>query len=186
MAKTQTALVVPDETLMTKIYIIRGKKVMLDSDLAELYGVSTGNLNKAVARNIKRFPEDFMFDLTKTEYSSLRFQIGILKRGQHTKYLPKVFTREGISMLSGLLNSDRAIRVNIQIMRTFWKMEDMLLTHKDILKKLTELEKKLLKSNTRTKKSEEDIQRIFIVLQQLLEPPQEPRKQIGYKLPKKK
>ena len=87
-------------------------------------------------------------------------------------------------MLSGLLNSERAITVNIGIMRTFWKMEDMLLTHKDILKKLAELEKKLLKNDTRTGKSEEDIQRIFIVLQQLLEPPQEPRKRIGYKINK--
>lgn len=150
------------------------------NDLAELYGVSTGNLNKAVTRNIKRFPDDFMFQLTKKEYESLRFQFGTLKRGQHAKYLPKVFTREGIAMLSGILNSDKAIMVNIQIMRVFWKMEDTLLTNKDILKKLAELEKKLLKGNVKTRKVEEDIQRIFIVLQQLLDPPQEPRKKIGF------
>ena len=87
-------------------------------------------------------------------------------------------------MLSGLLNSNRAVNVNIRIMRTFWKMEDMLLTHKDILKKLAELEKKLLKNDNKSKKSEQDIQRIFMVLQQLLDPPPEPRKKIGYKLPK--
>ncbi|MBL4753426.1 MAG: ORF6N domain-containing protein [Flavobacteriales bacterium] len=130
---------IPEEVLMSKIHLIRGRKVMLDRELAELYGVTTGNLNKAVNRHIKRFPDDFMFQLTKKEYDALRFQIGILKRGQHAKYLPKAFTREGISMLSGILNSDWAITVNIQVMRTFWKMEDMLLTHKDLLLELEEI-----------------------------------------------
>ena len=186
MANKETQIVHSDQILMNQIYVVRDKKVMLDSDLAELYGVETKNLNKAVLRNIKRFPDDFMFQLTKEEYDSLRFQTGTLKRGQHSKYLPKAFTREGISMLSGLLNSDNAIAVNIRIMRIFWKMEDMLLTHKDILNKLTEIEKQLIKNEQRTGKSEVEIQQIFTVLQQLLEPPIEPRKKIGFKIPKKK
>lgn len=175
-------LLIPDEIIINKIYLIRGQKVMLDNDLAELYEVSTGNLNKAVRRNIKRFPDDFMFQLTKKEYDSLRFQLGILKRGKHSKYMPYAFRREGISMLSGILHSDRAIMIHIQIMRVFWKMEDMLLTHKDILKKLEEIGATLIKHDNRIEKKEEDIQRIFIVLKQLLDPPQEPRKKIGYKI----
>ena len=103
------------------IYEIRGVKVMLDKDLAELYHVTTGNLNKAVKRNIKRFPPDFMFQLTREEWASLRFQIGILDvgRGQYTKFLPHAFTEQGLAMLSGVLNSDIAINVNISIMRAF-------------------------------------------------------------------
>ena len=182
MSRKHTQLTLPDQTLMNKIYVIRKKKIILDSDLAELYGVSTGNLNKAVVRNRKRFPDDFMFQLSSKEYKSLRFQFGILKRGQHAKYLPKAFTREGISMLSEVLNSYRAITANIQIMRVFWKMEDMLLTHKNVLNKLSELEKKLMKQDKRTDKTEEYIQRIFIVLKQLLNPPNPPREKIGYKL----
>ena len=103
--------IIPDEIIINKIYLIRGQKVMLDTDLAELYEVSTGNLNKAVKRNIKRFPDDFIFQLTKEEYNSLRFQVGILKRGKHSKYMPYAFRREGISMLSGTLHSDRAIMI---------------------------------------------------------------------------
>ena len=185
MKKIDITSAFPDETLMNKIYIIRGKKVMLDADLSELYDVETKNLNKAVIRNIKRFPDDFMFLLTKLEYESLRFQIGTLKRGQHTKYLPKAFTREGISMLSGVLSSDRAILVNIQLMRIFWKMEDMLMTHMDILTNLSELENKILNQENRTGKNEKDIQQIFIVLKQLLSPPRKLRKKIGYKFSKK-
>ena len=109
------------EPIRSKIYEIRGQRVMLDRDLAELYGVTTGNLNKAVKRNIRRFPPDFMFQLTKEEWNSLRFQIGILEvgRGQYTKFLPHAFTEQGLAMLSGILNSDIAIDVNITIMRAF-------------------------------------------------------------------
>ncbi len=107
--------------IQNKIYEIRGVKVMLDKDLAELYQVTTGNLNKAVKRNIKRFPPDFMFQLTAEEWEDLRFQNGIIKkgRGEHTKYLPYAFTEQGLAMLSGVLNSDIAINVNISIMRAF-------------------------------------------------------------------
>lgn len=107
--------------IQSKIYEVRGTKVMLDKDLAELYQVTTGNLNKAVKRNIKRFPPDFMFQLTAEEWETLRFQNGIIKkgRGEHTKYLPYAFTEQGLAMLSGVLSSDIAINVNISIMRAF-------------------------------------------------------------------
>lgn len=107
----------------TMIYIIREQRVMLDSDLAKLYGVTTKNLNKSVTRNIKRFPADFMFQLTEIEEESLRFQIGTSKAGKGgRRYLPYVFTENGVAMLSGILNSDRAINVNISIMRIFTKL----------------------------------------------------------------
>jgi hypothetical protein len=107
--------------IQSKIYEVRGQQVMLDKDLAELYQVATGNLNKAVKRNLKRFPSDFMFQLTTEEWESLRFQIGSLDkgRGKYPKYLPYAFTEQGIAMLSGVLNSDTAIEININIMRAF-------------------------------------------------------------------
>ena len=109
------------QNIQNLIYEVRGVKVMLDKDLAGLYHVTTGNLNKAVKRNIRRFPSDFMFQLTKEEWDSLRFQIGILEvgRGKYTKFLPYAFTEQGLAMLSGVLNSDIAIDVNISIMRAF-------------------------------------------------------------------
>jgi hypothetical protein len=111
------------------IFVVRGQKVMLDSDLAALYEVETKSLNRAVRRNIDRFPEDFMFQLTDTEHEFLRYQSGTLKtgRGVHRKYLPFVFTEQGVAMLSGVLNSERAVRVNISIMRTFVKVRQILL-----------------------------------------------------------
>jgi len=105
---------------------------MLDRDLAKLYGVTTGNLNKAVKRNQSRFPKEFMFQLTKEEANSLRFQFGSLKRGQHSKYIPFAFTEHGILMLSSVLNSERAIQVNILIMRAFTKLREILLSHKEL------------------------------------------------------
>ena len=117
------------QVIQSKIYEVRGQKVMLDKDLAELYQVTTGNLNKAVKRNIKRFPPDFMFQLTDEEWEALRFQNGIIKkggRGEHTKYLPHAFTEQGLAMLSGLLNSDIAIQVNINIMRAFVAVRQMI------------------------------------------------------------
>ena len=123
------------------IYEIRGQKVMLDSDLAKLYGVQTFNLNKAVKRNINRFPSDFMFQLTKEEYESLVFQIGISKQGRGgRRFMPFVFTEKGVAMLSTVLNSEQAIAVNIQIMRTFVQIKKFALEHKDLNKRLTDLE----------------------------------------------
>ncbi|MBI2606580.1 MAG: ORF6N domain-containing protein [Deltaproteobacteria bacterium] len=127
-----------------RIYFIRGHRVMLDSDLATLYGVETRAINQAVRRNAKRFPADFMFQLTDAEHESLRSQIVILKtgRGQHRKYLPLAFTEQGVAMLSSVLNSERAVQVNIAIMRTFVKIREMLETHKELAKRLDQLERK--------------------------------------------
>ncbi len=135
---------IPVEIIEKKIYLIRGHKVMLDSDLAELYGVETKRLNEQVRRNLKRFPDDFMFQLTEEEAESLRSHFATLKsgRGKHRKYLPYAFTEQGVAMLSSVLNSDRAIEVNVQIMRTFVKLREMLSTHKDLARKLADMEKK--------------------------------------------
>ncbi|MBI5744087.1 MAG: ORF6N domain-containing protein [Elusimicrobia bacterium] len=132
----------PYEELERKIYLIRGHRVMLDSDLAELYEVHTKNLNKAVSRNIESFPADFMFQLSIEEYRALRFQFGTLKRGAHSKYLPRVFMEQGVSMLSSVLKSKRARLVNIHIMRAFVRLRQLLNTHKELARKLEELEKK--------------------------------------------
>jgi len=130
---------VPEEIIMSKIYLIRGLKVMLDKDLAVLYGVTTGNLNKAVRRNLKRFPDDFMFRLTKQEFDDLIFQFGISSWGG-TRKLPFAFTEQGVAMLSGVLHSDRAIMVNVQIIRVFSKLRKLLETHTEILRKLEHIQ----------------------------------------------
>ena len=123
------------------IYEIRGTKVMLDSDLAKLYGVETFNLNKAVKRNLHRFPNDFMFQLTKDEYDALIFQIGISKKGRGgRRFLPYVFTEQGVAMLSTVLNSEQAIAINIQIMRTFVQIKKFALEHKELNRRITDLE----------------------------------------------
>ncbi len=154
------------EAVATKILLVRGKKVMLDRDLAELYGVTTGALNQAVKRNRSRFPEDFMFQLGKGDFLSLISQFVISKRGG-TRKLPYVFTEQGVAMLSTVLNSERAVQVNIVIMRAFVKLRELLLTHKEIADKVEELEKKYQLHET-------DIQAIFEVIKKLLEPPPEP------------
>jgi len=132
----------PDEVIMDKIYLLRGKKVMLDVDLAKLYNVETRVLKQAVRRNINRFPEDFMFELSQEEYQVIRIKDGMLKRGEHSKYIPFAFTEQGVAMLSSVLKSELAIMVNIQIMRVFTKMHELAETHKEILQKLEQLEKK--------------------------------------------
>lgn len=167
--------VVPIELIERKILLIRGQKVMLDSDLAALYGVQTKILNKAVARNSDRFPNDFMFSLTPDEYDSLRFQIGTLKkgRGQHRKYLPTVFTEQGVAMLSGVLSSKRAVQVNVAIMRAFVKLREVLSTHKDLAHKLAQLEKKI-------EKHDEEIGAIFDAIRLLMAEPEPKEKKIGY------
>jgi len=169
--KQNKTSLIPHEAIESKILLIRGKKVMLDKDLAELYGVTTGNLNKAVSRNIDRFPADFMFQLSKNEYDSLRFQFGILKKGQHSKYLPQVFTQDGVAMLSRVLNSQKAIQVNIQIMRTFTKLREMMLSHKDLQKKIESMESKY----------DYQFKIVFDAIKQLLKPQGKPKKKIGYR-----
>src|SRR4030067_1341800 len=135
----------PSEVIENKILLVRGRKVMFDRDLAVLYGVTTGNLNKAANRNVERFPDDFMFQLTKEEADSLIFQIGISKtegRGGR-RFLTYAFTENGVAMLSSVLNSERAIPLNIQIMRTFTELREMVATHKELAHKLAELEGKI-------------------------------------------
>ena len=133
---------IPVERIERLILLIRGQKVILDKELAKLYGVTTSNLNKAVKRNIDRFPADFMFQLTSDEYRSLRFQFGILKRGSHSKYLPYVFTEQGVAMLSSVLHSKRAVQVNIEIVRSFVKLRRLLKSHADLELKLAAIERK--------------------------------------------
>ena len=143
------ATLIPIELIASKIYLIRNVKVMLDRDLAELYGVETKVLKQAVRRNIDRFPADFMFELTKNEYQSLRSQIVTLKRGQHSKYAPFAFTKHGVLMLSSVLNSERAIQANIQIMRTFTKLREALIDDKDLRKELEELRQLTARTSAR-------------------------------------
>lgn len=174
------------EVVATKILIFRGKRVMLDRDLAELYGVAVKRFNEQVKRNILRFPEDFMFQLTKEETLSLRSQNATLndhvgmkgvresKRGKHLKYFPYVFTEQGVAMLSSVLNSEKAIQVNIAIMRAFVKISQILLTHKELAENLEEMERKY-------QLHEKDIQVIFEAIKKLLEPPPVPEKpKIGF------
>ena len=137
-----TGSFVSAEIIQNKIYLIRGHKVMLDKDLSELYGVSTNRLKEQVRRNLKRFPSDFMFQMTweETMKFSSRPQFAVLKKGQNVKYLPYAFTEQGVAMLSSVLRSDRAIDVNIQIMRVFTRLREMMISHKDLARKVEQLE----------------------------------------------
>ncbi len=169
------SLILPSKIISNKIFLIRGKKVMLDRDLADLYGISTGNLNKAVKRNEKRFPSDFMFQLTEEEFNNLIFHFGTSRWGG-TRRLPFAFTEQGVAMLSGILNSDRAINVNIQIMRIFSKIREMLTDTLTIKLEIEEIKKKL--SN-----QDKNIELVFKYLDELVEKEEKPitRKQIGFK-----
>jgi hypothetical protein len=171
--RKQNLIIIPEETIINKIYLIRGQKVMIDYDLAGLYRVETKQLKRAVKRNLERFPHDFMFELTLEELQNLRSQTGTSSWGG-VRYSPMVFTEQGVAMLSSILSSQQAILVNIQIIRVYTKMREMLLTHKDILLKLEQFEKQVEKNSY-------EIQLIFETLKQLLKSPQEPRRQIGYK-----
>jgi hypothetical protein len=170
--------ILQDETIINKIYIIREKKVMIDRDLAELYGVDTRVLNQAVKRNLKRFPDDFMFQLTDEEFRNLRSQIVTSSWGG-SRYMPMAFTEQGVAMLSSVLNSDWAISVNIQIIRVFTRMRAMIESHKEILKKLEMLEKKDIELD-------EKVSLIFEYLKELEQTKQDEtdfkhRKRIGFK-----
>ncbi|MEW6068275.1 MAG: ORF6N domain-containing protein [Nitrospirota bacterium] len=166
----KTSDIVPQGIIEDKILFIRGKKVMLDSVLSELYGVPTKVLLQAVKRNIKRFPSDFMFQLKKEEFNNLRSQFVTSSSWGGRRYLPYAFTENGIAMLSSVLNSERAIQVNIQIMRTFTKLREMLMTHKDLKRKIEEMEKKY----------DYQFKIVFDAIKQLLEPPKKPKKRIGF------
>ena len=177
MAKPQKLIksILADEIVINKIYIIRRQKVMLDRDLAELYGVETKVLNQAVKRNAERFPKDFMFQLSQTEFENWKSQFVTSNSDRMgLRKLPYAFTEQGVSMLSGVLNSAIAIQVHIQIIRVFTKMKEILLTNKDILLKLEQMEKDV-------KTNKKDIALIFEALKQLLQKPKEPRRRIGFK-----
>ena len=161
---------IPIEAITGRIYLVRGAKVMLDRDLAQLYGVETKLLKRQVRRNSDRFPEDFMFVLTRVEYNALRCQFGTLERGQHAKYLPMAFTEQGVAMLSSVLNAKRAIHVNIQIMRAFTQLRRMLATHEDLKRKIEEMEAKY----------DGQFQMVFEAIRQLLEEDEKPKRKIGF------
>jgi len=166
--------IIPHEVIERKIFIIRGQKVMLSPILAELYGVETRALIQAVKRNAERFPEDFMFQLTDEEYKNLKSQIVISSWGGSRRAFPYAFTEQGVSMLSSVLNSKRAIQVNIAIIRTFVRLKQMLSTHKDLAQKLSELERRM-------EKHDEHIHTIFQAIRQLMNQPPEPSKRkIGF------
>ncbi len=178
MAKTTVVITIPDEVVMNKIYFIRGHKVMLDSDLAELYGVETKRLKEQVKRNIERFPSDFMFELNQTELEILRSQFASSKTGHGgARYLPMVFTEHGVLMLSTVLNSEKAINVNIQIIRIFTRIRQMLMDN-------TELRLAIEKLITKTDNHTKNIELLFQYLDELSEKKDnpQPRKKIGYKI----
>jgi ribosomal protein L23 len=166
--------IIPDEIVMNKIIMIRNQKVMIDRDLAELYGVTTKQLNQQVKRNNKRFPEDFMFQLSEEEKNEVVTNCDHLKNLKFSPNLPFAFTEHGAVMLASVLNSERAIESNIQIIRVFTKMRELLLTHKDILLQLEKMEKKLTGHD-------EDIALIFEYLKKLLNPPQTPHNKVGFR-----
>jgi hypothetical protein len=173
---------ITENEIVERIYLLRGQKVMIDKDLAEMYGVNTKVLNQAVKRNVQRFPEDFMFQLTKNEWETLRSQNVTLEekgRGKYPKYLPKVFTEHGVAMLSSVLRSETAIQVNIQIIRVYSKMRKLLLDHKDLWRKLENIEQDIVRKD-------HEIKAIFKLLKQLLIQEEKPREPIGFKIPQKK
>ena len=173
--KKQYLHVIPEKIIINKIYLIRGQKVMIDRDLAELYGVATKRLKEAIRRNIGRFPEDFMFEMTAEEFQNWRTQIASSNSDRiGLRYTPFCFTEQGVTMLSCVLNSQKAIDTNIRIIRIFTKMREMLLSHKDILLKLQQFENQIAKNS-------EDIHIIFEALKQLFNQPQETRRRIGFK-----
>ena len=170
--------VIPKAMIERKIYELRGRKVMLDRDLAELYGVETKVLNQAVGRAEERFPEDLMFQLTWPETGCLRSQFVTLKnkpskRGKHVKYLPYAFTEQGVAMLSSVLRSKRAIHVNIAIMRAFVKLREIISSHKQLANKLSQLE-------TRIENHDIEIQAIFQAIRQVMAIPEKPKCRIGF------
>jgi len=171
----QQLSLITQERIEQKIFLLRGKKVMLDRDLSFLYGVETKVFNQAVKRNIKRFPEDFMFQLTPEESKLLRSQNVTLEQGRYSKYSPYAFTEHGILMLSSVLNSDKAIEVNIQIMRTFTKIRELMLVHKDLRIKIEEMESKY----------DAQFQIVFKAIKKILNPPapRKPKIPFGFQPP---
>ncbi len=175
MEKKDLQELVVEQKILTRIYVVRNQKIMLDEDLAEMYGVETKQLKRQVRRNMDRFPKDFMFELTRKEFENLRSQIGT-SRWSGTRFTPMAFTEQGVAMLSSVLNSKTAIEVNIRIIRVFTKLREYALTHKDILLQLAQLEMEVKGYN-------KDIENIFMVLKELIEKHSTaaPRNKIGFK-----
>jgi len=164
---------IPVARITRLILFFQKQKVLPDSDLASLYGVTTGNLNKAVKRNAQRFPSDFMFRLTAEEAEDLIFQIGRSKKRGGRRHRPYAFTEQGIAMLSSVLNSERAITINVAIMRTFVRLRQMLDTNRELAQRFSELEQ-------RVGKHDEEIAAILEAIRQLMVPPEKPRREIGF------
>ncbi|MBU1017594.1 ORF6N domain-containing protein [Patescibacteria group bacterium] len=171
--------IIPSERIERSIYIIRGRKVILDQDLAALYGAETKNLNKAVSRNKKRFPEDFIFKLTKEEWTNLKFQFGTSSSdwGGRRK-LPMAFTEHGVVMAANLLKSDRAVTISVEIVRTFIRLREFFSSQKEMSKELSELKSFLLKHSNKTNR---EFQRVWQAIEKLTEKPKNQR-QIGFSL----
>ncbi len=179
MSKSKLPIIkVSEEIILEKIYVIRGQKVMLDKDLAEMYGVEVKRLNEAVKRNTSRFPEDFMFQISIPEWKNLKSQFATSSWGGVRKP-PYVFTEQGVAMLSSVLNSETAIQVNIQIIRLFTKMKQLILDNKDLWMKIEKIEQHLLKND-------EEIKTIFAYLKKLLIQEEKPRNPIGFNANSKK
>jgi len=161
-------------TIERRILLLRGQRVMLDSDLADLYGVSTKRLNEQVRRNIRRFPADFMFQLSPDEATALRSQNATLEagRGKYRKYLPFVFTEQGVAMLSSVLKSERAVRVNIEIMRAFVRLRELIATNRDLARRLDDLEKRY----------DAQFKGVFDAIRQLMAAPEKARRSIGFRV----
>jgi hypothetical protein len=174
MTEENNGMIVSDEMVISKIYYIRGQKVMLDKDLAELYGVQPVRLREQVKRNKERFPGNFIFQLTEYETDSMVSQFAIPSRQHLGGHLPYAFTEHGVLMLSNVLRSKRAMQLSVRIIEIFVKLREMLTAHKDILLKIEQLENKVTGHD-------EDIQLIFKYLKQLLNPPNEPRPRIGFR-----
>lgn len=181
MTKKDISELIPEEVVINKIYFLRGHKVMLDRDLAELYGVETKRLKEQVKRNIDRFPKHFMFELTPQENEILRSQIASLKHGEHSKYLPYAFTEHGVLMLSNVLKSGQAVSVSIKIIDVFVKLRQALIDNTELRLAIEDIRKK-------TDNNSKNIEVVFQYLDELIEKKEnpKPRKAIGYKIPTKK
>ncbi|HAG50212.1 MAG TPA: DNA-binding protein [Deltaproteobacteria bacterium] len=171
--------IIPQETIEQRIFLIRNQKVMVDRDLAELYGVETKHLNRQVKRNIQRFPEEFMLQLTIEERNQLVTICHRFKTMKHSSSLPYVFTEHGVAMLASVLKSDRAVKISINIIKAFVKLREMLSTHKELAHKLAQLERKI-------EKHDDEIKLIFDAIRQLMTPPEPKRKRIGFLQEKEK
>ena len=172
--KKTSTIAIPSELIEKRIYLVRGQKVMLDSDLAELYGVTTGNLNLAVRRNKSRFPQDFMFQLTAEEAKSLLLQTARSKGRGGRRTPPSVFTEQGVAMLSSVLRSEQAVQVNIAIMRAFVRLRELLVIHKDLANKIEDLERKDAEHDA-------EFRVVFEAIRELVEETPPLKQRIGFK-----